>query len=455
MPNGKRETFLRERDNVQEVDDEAVAAALSEFADALDPDNHYVAVPKPRQNGTIEHDSRANSTAKGYLQILRNAHERGLDLLEADAETFNHFMQDLVTDPERRRYELLEYDKSITKPSAKQWQTAARSFYRYCTEPGQSDDRPDVNVEWPADDILMFSETPSPKHDSADLPGQADLDALREACVANSLNTRRDRAFIELAAGTGQRVYALITLKIKHVHPNPDDGVPHILLNPEIAGDGDKGAIKNTGRWKPIVTDPGPVEQWIAHHPLQDPDVREEHGCPEEFEECFLFVGDVKQRTTDASSHWHESSPLDMLNRRKGDTASMPSVETVEIPVNPHNWRHYAYTRSQDLPIDESTRRKVFGWVPGSDTGQTVYGHKENQKAGREFAEAWADAFDDTGESVVDGIAEQVAGTAFGGELSPEARSRLAREVATDDEFLEAVAEEIVDTADSLIDSAD
>jgi hypothetical protein len=249
-----------------------VRHALGEFADAVDPEVDHEEVPVLKNGGLDGHESKSNSTAKNYLSAVRCAHQRGLDVLNADAGTVNDFMRDLVTEPERRRYDLVDYDGSMEKPSAKSYQSALRAFYRFCNDPGASADRPDVAVDWEAvtgsQDIIMFSERSDPKHDEADMPEQADLDAMREACL-HSQNTRRDRAFLEVAAGTSQRVYALVTLKVKHV--NLDDDIPHVLLNPKIAGDGDKDAIDTTGRWKPIVTDTGPIRQWIQNHPTSEP----------------------------------------------------------------------------------------------------------------------------------------------------------------------------------------
>lgn len=438
MARSPRDSFDRERDRIDNINDEDVRTALLEFADALDPEFNHADIPKPAQNGGVRRETKSNSTAKNYLQSLRCAHDRGLDILAADADRVNDFMRDLVTDPESRRHDIVDYNRSISKPSAKSWQSALRAFYRFCTEPGASEDRPDVAVEWPADDIIMFTERSKPKHDADDMPEVDDLNAMREACLSGQ-NTRRDRAFLELAAGTGQRAYALVTLRVGDVHLDGD--VPHVLLNPEIGGDGDKGAIENTGREKPIVTDTGPVRKWIQNHPLNDPDVRDDLGAPEDFDDCYLFVGSLRQRSTDPTDHWGAEAARNMLDRRKADTATLSGVNTVDIPVNPHNWRHYAYTKSQDLPMDESTRRKVFGWAPGSDTGQTVYGHKENEKAVREFAETWAEAF---GEVATEGVAEQVVGAAAAGDLAPEAKKALVQELISDEAVMDELAEAVL-----------
>lgn len=434
-----RDDFEKQIRSASDIEDGGVRAALLEFADALDEECQHDRVPKPKPSGGVEYKQPANSTAGLYLKSLRVLHERGLELLAADAQTVNDFMADLASDPERRRTELVDYDGSLARSSCQTYQAALRGFYRFCTEPGAADNRPGVEVEWPAEEIVMFRDDSNPKHDEDDMADPEDVDAMREACV-KSQNTRRDRAFVELVTGTAQRVYALVTLRIKHVNLDDDDDVPHILLNPEIRNDGDKGAIENTGRFKPIVTDMRPIQDWIEHHPLQDPETREEWGAPDSFEDCYLFIGDPGQVQSDLSGHWDPGAANSMLKRRKEDTADISTVKTVEIPANPHNWRHFAYTQSQDLPIDESKRRKVFGWAPGSTTGQDIYGHKENEEAGRDFAEAWQEEFDGVDPDAIGSVAiSDLAGS----DLSPEARAALVDTITSDDELKEAIASEV------------
>jgi len=442
MARSPRGRFERERDRIDDIDADDFRSALRDYADALDPEYNHAAIPKPERNGGVKRETKSNSTAKNYLSAVRCAHQRGLDLLGADAETVNNFMRDLVTEPERRRYDLVDYNGSIGKPSAKSWQSALRAFYRFCTEPGAADDRPDVSVEWPADDIIMFTARSDPKYDESDMPEQEDLDAMREACLAGQ-NTRRDRTFLELAAGTGQRAYALVTLRVGDVHL--DGEMPYVLLNPEIDGDGDKGAIEYTGRIKPIVTDTGPIRKWIQNHPLSDPEVRAEHGAPEDFDDCYLFVGSLRHWSTDAADHWGVEAARNALERRKSDTETLSGVKTVDVPVNPHNWRHYAYTQSQELPIDESIRRIMFSWSKGSDTGQRIYGHTENEKAVRKFAKKWAETH---GAADTEGVAEQVVGAAAGGELSPEVRRALVEELLADEDLKTELAEAVLAAAD-------
>lgn len=450
MARSPRDRFDRERERVAAIEDGAVREAVLAFADALDPEVVHVDVPKVKDGRIDGRKQFANSTARNYLKHVRSAHERGLDLLGADADTVNDFMQDVVSEPARRRHGLVDpgYTESISKVSASAWQAALRMFYRFCAEPGARDDRPEVAVPWSAVDgshgIRMYADRPAPSLGEDDLPGRAELDAMREACLAGQ-NTRRDRAFLELAAGTGQRVYALVTLLVGDVRLDgtADRPFPHVYLNAEIRNDGDKGAIDRAGgRLRPLVSDPRPVREWLRHHPLRDPDVRAGYGAPKRFEDCYLFVGALKHERTDPTDHWSAGAARGMLERRRVDTASMPTVATVTGPVNPHVWRSWAYTRSKALPLDESDRRKMFGWAPGSDTGERIYDRVALSEAAERYADAWSEAFgDDT--SAIPGVAEQVVGEVFGADLSPEVRQALARELLADDAFLDAVASEV------------
>lgn len=412
MARSPRGNFDRAVTRVREdVTDPGVRSALLDFADALDPEIPHESVPNPTPSGGVEHKTLSNGTAALYLGHLRRAHERGLDVLSADTETVNGFMNDIVTDPERRRTGLVEHTGTLSPSSAGALQAAIIGFVRWCNEPGVGDHRPDAGVEWPANGIRVFS--PESKAVDLDtLPGGDDLNAMREACL-DSMNTRRDRAFVEVVAGTGLRAYAIVTLRIEDVRLDGD--IPHVMLNPEIEGDGDKGVIQNSGRWKPIVTDTRPIKEWIDNHPIGD---------------GWLFIGDPNNAATNPSDHWSVGAARAMLKRRAKDAG-------VSADVNPHAWRHYAYTKSEDLPIPETVRRKVFGWAPGSNVGETTYAHQQNETAGRKFAEAWGEAFADEADSV--SISEQILGEALEADLPPEAMKALAQQLVANDEFMDEI----------------
>lgn len=456
MTRTPRDKFLTERARCADEDhleDPAVREAVLAFADALDPELPHVEVPEVNGGAVDGHESKSHLTAEGYLKSVRCAAERGLYLLDSDAQTVNDFYNDIVTKPADRRHDLVEYAGKIERSTAKSQQSAIRQFYRFHTEPGHPD-RADVAVEWPADEhapdggIRLFTVDSSADVTQEDFPADGDLDALREACL-ESTNTRRDRAFVETVAGIGQRVKAVLTLRVCDVRPHIDGEcdcpkdrreISHVLLNPEIDGDGDKGAISNAGRWRPFLTDPAPVRQWLDHHPLQDSELRDKSGAPESFEDCYLFVGSATHKSTDLSSHWDDDAARAMLRRRKADTADLAGVKTVERPVHPHTWRHVCYTKSEAIPgITEKERRAMFGWVKGSDTGDRTYGHEKASQAAARFAEAWLDELGSNDDAT--SIPEQLVGDAASVELSPEARRALVRELLADEEIKDLVAE--------------
>lgn len=412
------------------LNDPETVEALRQFAKALNPDRSRPHLRKPRPDGSLEDTETTFGTAKEYLQALRLTHERGFDLLGGTAEEYNDFMHDMVDG------DLDAYGGSISRVTAKKYQSAARAFYRFCDEPGKADDRPETNVAWPADEVTVFGDQSEPRYDESDMFTEAEVDALREGCI-KTRNPRRDRAFLELLAGTLQRVEAIRTLRVRDIITDPEEGPPHILLNPEIDGDGDKGAIEYTGRYCPIVSNVGPAREHLRNHPLRDPDVRAAHGAPEDFQDCYAFVGDPDHPDTDASRPWDDNAIRNMLDRLAGRVG-------VDKPVKPHNFRHYAYTKSKELPIDEDLRTMVFGWKPGSSTGSDTYGHVENRKAGEQFAEAWAEAF---GAGDAEGVAEQMVGQAVAGDLPPEARTALVQELLADEQAKAELAEAVLAAA--------
>lgn len=402
------------------LDDAETVDALVQFAHAINPDRARPRLRKPRSDGTLVDVEINFGTGKEYLQTLRLSVERGFDLLDGTVDEYNDFMLDLVDG------QVDDYDDSIGRTTAKKYQSAARAFYRFCDEPGKADERPDTSISWPANDIHVFSDQSEPRYDEADLFTDTEVDALREGCLRGR-NPRRDRAFLELLAGTVQRIEAIRTLRVRDVETDPDEGPPYLLLNPEIKGEGDKDAIENSGRWKPIVSNVGPIREFIRHHPLRDAETRAEHGCPDAFEDCYLFVGDPTHPDTDASRPWDDNAIRKRLERLAADVG-------VDKPVKPHNFRHWAYSKSKELPVEEDRRRKVFGWASGSTTGDKVYGHVEAEQAGREFAEAWTDAFGDSAGDTP-AATEQLIGGVAALDLPPEARQSLVQQLVEDDAF--------------------
>lgn len=444
MARTNRERFARQVELVEQMQDGDVKDAIKSFVPVVDPERPRPKLPKPDGHGGLgEHEQVGNGTAYKYLMALRCSYERGLDLLEADADTVDAFASELPLEPEDRVTGLVDWGGTMTPGSANNYVAALRGFYRFCNEPGKADDRPDTAVSWDGAWKIKLHEEQDTSPEPEELPDVGDLNSLREAVVRKSQNTLRDRAFLEVVAGTGQRVTAVVTLRVGDVYLDGSEQLdhPHVLLNKSIAGDGDKGAIEQAGRLRPIAGgDTGPIRQWIENHPLGDAEVRAEHGAPDDFEDCYLFVGSLSQGRTDATGNWGSDSARDMLARRKADTADLTGVDTVanETDVRPKTWRAYAYTRSLALDIDESDRRKMFGWAKGSDTGQEQYDATATAEAAERVVDAWTDEY---GDADAESLRSAVHGEIAGSGLPPEVREDLAG----DEDFVEAVADAVAD----------
>ena len=180
------------------------ADALLEFADAVDESKaRYEAYDS--DGDAIEASAY---TVKTYLSHLRATATDHIDLLDTTAEEFNAAMD--------ARHD----DHGVSKTTLRVYQIAGKHFYRYF----------DLGVD--PSDITRYSERPSPKHDEADLFTEDEVNALRRAC-GETRNPVRNRALLELLIFTGQRISALVTLRINDVELNPpgDDNNSYIYLN--------------------------------------------------------------------------------------------------------------------------------------------------------------------------------------------------------------------------------
>lgn len=270
----------------------------------------------------------APGTIRTYLSGLRLSCERGLDLLEADAEEIDSFMDSQVD------------DRGMAKQSVSTYQSAAVAFHRY-------------NDDLPADPdaINIFKEQSEPRHDEADMFTKQDIDALRDACTK-----ARDRALLELLIYTGQRITAILTLERRHV--DCEKGV--LYLNKDA--DGLKGAA-DRGRKRPLFGARRFVREWKhEYHP--------ENDNPE----APLFVGDYSNPKTDRGEPWSYGAAKAQLNRMKEEAG-------IDKPVNPHNFRHYFVTvMKREYDVDSDTLRALLGTVKNSEILDTTYQHITNDE---------------------------------------------------------------------------
>jgi integrase/recombinase XerD len=304
---------------------------LLEYSDALDPKT----VRHQYDNPHGKTDEFSVRTVSAYLGPLRRTAVDGLDLPTASADEFNAAM------------DAFHDDDGLSKTSLSTYQVAASHFYRY---------HDDLGVD--PDDIHVYNAPSEKKHDETDLFTEDEVDALRQACGATK-NPPRNRALLELLIFTGQRIGALLTLRVKDVELNPSgDNNAYIYLNDEYEAEygGLKGALAR-GRKRPIFGARKYVRDWIQYHP--------HGGDPDDW----LFVGDPSHWKTDPDDHMSQPSASQRL-KQIGKEAG------VEKPVNPHNFRHYCATvLYRDYDLDRDTIRMLLGHVKGSSALEEVYSH--------------------------------------------------------------------------------
>ena len=336
MATTPRDRLANEKDRIRSLSDNGysaeIADALLEFGEALDSEkvrhkyhdkNGNVKTLKPR---SIDH----------YLSCMRRCVTNGLDPLDTTAEEFNALMDRMHDDGDK------------VKTTVQGYQAAGEAFFRYHDQ---------IGVD--PDDINHYGETSDPRHDERDMFTPEEVEALRKACAETDM-TNRNRALIELLIFTGQRISALMTLRIGDVEFE-DGNHGYIYLNEDYEKEhgGLKGAL-NRGKKRPMFGATKYVRDWIQYHP---------EGGDNPDQDAWLFVGNPSHWKTDPNDHWAKVS-ADHVLRRIGEYAD------VDKPVNPHNFRHYCATvLYRDYDLDRDTIRMLLGHVRGSSALEEVYSH--------------------------------------------------------------------------------
>lgn len=276
-------------------------------------------------------------SVRNTLQNLRiTAVDYDIDLTVTTAEEINDAMA------------AMHDDEGKSKVTVKHYQAAVKHFFRFH----------DTGVD--PEDIDTFTAKSRPRHDETDLFTEAEIDALRRAC-GKTRSPVRNRALLELFIFSGQRLTALVTLRIKDVDLNPEHSdSAYIYLNDDYDAEfgGLKGALVR-GRGRPIFGARKYVRDWIQYHPQGDDP------------ESWLFVGAENHNMTDNGSHLSQRGAADILSR-------LAEIADIDKPVNPHNFRHYWATvlkRDYDIKGGFDTIRSLAGHVEGSNTLESIYAH--------------------------------------------------------------------------------
>jgi integrase/recombinase XerD len=336
MAKTPRDNFDREIANVASLADngiiEADVEAILYLADAMDPNLTH------QKLRDIDREVAETSLGTGALRLrcLRVlARDSNIDLVTANADEVNDVI-DHMRDVEGKMESTLV-----------QYQISARHLYRFH----------DFGVE--PSDINIYSPASEPKHDAQDLFTSGEVEQLRKAC-GQSRNTYRNRAFLELLIFTGQRITALLTLKIGDVDLDPETNKhsAYIYLNKEYAET--YGGLKNAlvrGRKRPIFGARKYVRDWIRNHPNGDD--------PDEW----LFVSSKNVHNSIAGNHWSRSAAYGQLSRL---------ADSVDLnkPVNPNNFRHYTATiLNREYDVDFDDIRMLLGHKEDSTILEEIYSH--------------------------------------------------------------------------------
>ncbi|GAA0475008.1 site-specific integrase (plasmid) [Halococcus dombrowskii] len=319
-----------ERENLRELANEGEISTeccdiLLEYADAVDR-------TKARHQ-IIDEDGNAVSlslnTAKRYVANTRIHATHGIDFSDTSADEVNDVLIWMHDEAGKSDSTLATYVGAL------------KLLFEFR----------DLGVE--PENLRTFSSDSSPRHDQTDLFDDSDIQALRQAAEETRF-PKRDRAFLELLIFTGQRVTALLTLRMEDV--DVEEG--YIYLNAEYADkyDGLKGALRR-GRKRPMFGAKKSVQQYKRYHPYKD------HDNP------FFFVSDPKSFYGNPEKFWSKSASKSLLRRLK-------EMAEIEKPTNPHNFRHYFATiMYRDYGLRPETIKMLLGHVKGSTVFETTYSH--------------------------------------------------------------------------------
>lgn len=328
MGQSKQERYESKREDIRTSEEiiPADSELILEYLDAADPNHLTNSLPdgdKNKKPGTLDaHAGRLRRVAKDL-----NYEENSLS--ECTTRDINKLMSRyLKGDVESCQ------DSGIKKSTVNNRQGPLRVFYRYHDELG---------VE--SEDLTMM-DTGDTSVNPDDMFTQDEVHDLREAAKNNGT---RDICLLDLLIYTGQRISAVLNLRIKDV--DVDDG--EFTLNEE-AGD-----LKGASGKRPLLGAQKSVRDWKRQHPTGEPDDN-------------LITCKNGQETRDevTAGARISNSAVHRVLSRIGDKAG------VDKPVNAHNFRHYFVTTCvRDYNMDKDTVKHLIGHEPGSTVMEETYQH--------------------------------------------------------------------------------
>lgn len=287
---------------------------ILEFLRAIDPTDYSV---QPGDIGTKSH-----STVAAYAQNLRliaKAAETPLGALSAGE--LNEVFAGM----------------GVSQNTLSQRQATARVFYRYHDHLG-------VDPE-----LITIQRPERSSVQPRDLFTREEVDAMHEA-----VDNPRDRAMMDLMLYTGQRVRAVLTLRVGDI--DLDDG--RFYLNTDEAG------LKGAAGMRPLLLALDACRDWMDYHPAP----RGENGKPDPDAYFITKLPDAVKG--DVHTPLHRST----VHRRVQAVAEAAGIDRPEERGHPHNFRHtfvrWAYiNRGMDIP----TIKYMTGHAKDSHTLESTY----------------------------------------------------------------------------------
>lgn len=329
MAKSYRDRYREERSSIEERCEagdisDGDADAFLEFLDAKDPE--VVSV-----TDDVGDKPKSDATLSQYANHLkRTAVMAEFDLTEATADQINRLADDIRSGDAPG-----VKDEGLTDGSVKNFQSTFRRFYEWL----------DGEVE--KGDIALLNPDESPV-DERDLFTKDEIQAVRDAA-----NHPRDRALVDMLFYTGQRLSALLNLRIKDVHP--DKGTSGVFYLNTEAGD-----LKGADGKRPLLYAQKAARDWLNQHPCRDdPDA---HFITHKY--------DWENKPYEPGQRLDPSSIYRQL-RRIGEKADVPAGK-----MNAHNFRHTFVTIcKRDYGMDNDTIKRLIGHGEESTIMETTYSH--------------------------------------------------------------------------------
>ena len=224
-------------------------------------------------------------------------------------------------------------DDGLAESTLRTMRNAARKFFKFLNE--NADDY-DLASDYAWHSKIKIGGPQKTSVTEYDIFAGEEIQSLLDAC-----RNPRDKALIATLAATGQRISALLSLRVRDVTFTGSNGFLH--LNENALG------LKGASGKRPLLWATEYMKNWLDIHPY-----RQDGNAVF----CALKEQDHPHRSDDAQplTTWSVNQQLRRIRDRAG----------VRKPVNPHNFRHTAITLMVREGLSDSRIKWMVGWGPDS-----------------------------------------------------------------------------------------